>query len=970
MATAPPVLAPTTPEETRRRVQHPLDRLRGYIRSYVSLEGAAIVAIYLALWFWIGLVLDYGFFKAFDIDWVQELPREVRAGILIALLTGLLALVTLKVVLRVARDFRDAPLALVLERRFPSLLGDRLITAVELADPRLAQRYGYSQPMVELTIQQAAERVAQVPVRDAFNWDRLKHYGWVVLAVTLGIYFVVGAGYCLAEGPAIGTFVSRFNDVAVIWLERNILLSNTIWPRQAYLELVGFPESGDLKVGRNSPSAPVRVRALKWVIADETAAEGWRALTWADLSEELLGFPVPPLPRDWLQRQPFWTVDQVDLRYANDEARQSLDADSHQRLGAVLDRLHELAADPRMSRRLRELKIPGEVVVYYRGSTIRDDMTLSRGGDNEFSGTLSDLKESVRFTVRGLDYYTPWKTITVVPPPSVVSLSRDEDRPAYLYHRPPLGGTLEDLKGLKQRFRDLPVSLSGETSRIEVPWGTDLLLTGVTDKELKHVELRPRERRPGTPAAEVSAQVPLPAVQLAPDGHTFRARFANLSGILDFDIEFTDTDGVMSRRHVIIRATEDASPEVNVQVEVIRKTPQGFMVTPIALIPFSGGVRDDHGLDKVDYGYVWFPLESASVVSSKLALVAGAFHFVGPSLSGGPLLAPGYLRLLSKIADPGAEDRPPDFAPVGTFTRLVRERAQTDVTFDTLRRRLEQPVVASNLIRDVRLDPDSEGFDLQRVLPELRVSDDKTIQPRYRLRLWVTATDNNIETGPRSSPAKERFNFIVVSETELLAEVAKEEENLHVKLEEAVNRLKEGKIKLEQIAQELRAGVAEAQLRPLALRAQDVEDTIVKSMDLTREVFTDYSRILKELKANRVQAGMVTRVEDNICKPLDSALGLEFIRAEEAQRDFRRTLEARKPDEQVTQLADQRLEQLIDRLVAVLDQMGDLTTINKLIVTLRNLEEGQRNQSDLYKEIKKRLEDDLLKDLIDPKDKK
>ena len=40
----------------------------------------------------------------------------------------------------------------------------------------------------------------------------------------------------------------------------------------------------------------------------------------------------------------------------------------------------------------------------------------------------------------------------VVPPPSLVSLTRDEEQPAYLYQRPPAGGEPKDLRGLKQLF--------------------------------------------------------------------------------------------------------------------------------------------------------------------------------------------------------------------------------------------------------------------------------------------------------------------------------------------------------------------------------------------------------------------------------------------------------------------------------------------------------------------------------------
>ena len=82
-------MATVTPSVKRgdneQRVRHPLERLRGAIRTYVGLEGLAYFVIFLALWFWIGLLLDYGVFKAFSIDWVQEAPRSLRGVLLAAL---------------------------------------------------------------------------------------------------------------------------------------------------------------------------------------------------------------------------------------------------------------------------------------------------------------------------------------------------------------------------------------------------------------------------------------------------------------------------------------------------------------------------------------------------------------------------------------------------------------------------------------------------------------------------------------------------------------------------------------------------------------------------------------------------------------------------------------------------------------------------------------------------------------------
>src|SRR5438034_4141115 len=180
MATAPP--APTTASraEPAPGVMHPLERLRGTIRRYVTLEGLAVVGVYLALWFWIGLALDFGAFKAFRVDWVQELPRGVRGGLLFVLVLGLLAVVAVKVVRRLMVEFRPPALALVLERRFPQQLGDRLITAVELADLDRAAEQGHSRAMIQQTIRDAAKAVGTVPVNEVFDWQRLRVlWAWV-----------------------------------------------------------------------------------------------------------------------------------------------------------------------------------------------------------------------------------------------------------------------------------------------------------------------------------------------------------------------------------------------------------------------------------------------------------------------------------------------------------------------------------------------------------------------------------------------------------------------------------------------------------------------------------------------------------------------------------------------------------------------------------------------------------------------
>ena len=145
----------TTPHQTfnrvdaDRRVRHPLSTVRGYIRRYVLLEGIALTVLYLALVFWIGLFIDYWPWKLFSFDWLwtaDELSGSggtvlLRSVVLVAVLAGLVALIVFKVARRLFKEFSDSAVALLLEKRYPKQLGDRLITAVELADPALAAKW-------------------------------------------------------------------------------------------------------------------------------------------------------------------------------------------------------------------------------------------------------------------------------------------------------------------------------------------------------------------------------------------------------------------------------------------------------------------------------------------------------------------------------------------------------------------------------------------------------------------------------------------------------------------------------------------------------------------------------------------------------------------------------------------------------------------------------------------------------------
>jgi hypothetical protein len=121
---------------------------------------------------------------------------------------------------------------------------------------------------------------------------------------------------------------------------------------------------------------------------------------------------------------------------------------------------------------------------------------------------------------------------------------------------------------------------------------------------------------------------------------------------------------------------------------------------------------------------------------------------------------------------------------------------------------------------------------------------------------------------------------------------------------------------------------------------------------------------------------MIRKVRDNIVVPLETLTGLEgaFDQARQAQQDFRKSLEARQPDQPAAEAAKRALDQLIDRLQRVIDAMGDVTTVNKLITALRNIEEGQRKNLDLVRALKDRIEGELIDKALggpeNPKEKK
>lgn len=1086
---------------TDRRVRHPLQALRGHIRRYLLLEGLAVAVIYLSIGFWAGLALDYGLFCLFAVDWVQELQQltidpatgvpgtvdsVVRGSLVGLFLGGLLVLVTWKVLLRITREFSDAAVALVLERRFPQELGDRLITAVEMADPKLADKYGYSKTLIERTIEDAADRVERVAVTEVFNRTRLRVLGLWSALLTVGIYVLVGIGACVygaaVEGSASPVpFFWNFNDAAAIWTERNILLMNSYWPRHAYLEIVRFQDTpthpGEMRVGREEQRPDVQIRAVQWVVADRRSPDGWRALRWHDLprfvDKTLLdqvaipeswghwlvdlddldpAIPSGMLPLTWhgksvgevrqelanpaleatlkkanaaqavgtLLAWQSWTLDKIQLQEKRGDIRRALRADhpqAHKALEDVFAKVAELAESARYSRTLRKLVIPEMVRVYYRGTNTKSDRPHEIQPDNKYAIGLNDLKESVRFTVRGEDYYTPYKRITLVPPPSIDALTIDKEEPAYIYYR--IQGDQYPLKGRKQLFFEYPISVMGDASTIQVPFGTNMTLQARTDRPLKDAM---RLRAPAQ-ADDRGATVPKVPVELDADGRRFTISLPNVVKPYDFVVEFIDQDNVKGRRRLRIQPVDDRPPEIlDVELEVVLRKPQftsepgktplgagtdGFLITPDALLPFKGTLRDDYGLTKAVWAHeveqVTFELGAKTaklpppILKGRSDLLRGAlgatYFQMAPGTPSLEMFAPAYWLFMAQLFRT-------DEVPLEGFQRTLEGRSIDDLSLNALDQKIrehaqeqkrrhqaktsqvpsEKRAESRPLLKEHSLK-EEEGFDVKRYLPHLKSLDPrKQAQLHYLIKLSVEATDNNVETGPGIARNKAPFTFLVVSENELLGQIAIDEEKQRDRLDKAALKLRNAKTAMDEQVSKLSSAGTDYTL--FSLRVDDIRKTLLDAGSTAREVHNDYRRIFKELEVNRVKRTKTDDVRDKILLPLGEIVDPNhgnFTTTEAAVDKLYQGLDddlaLKRADEnravhlENARATAQQLERLLQRLNEVLIAMDEGVVESKLLETIVGIERDQRQVAERTRSIHNREVENLLDILTQPKKK-
>lgn len=970
---------PTAPD---RELTHPLDRLKRMIRVFVFLDVVLFVGLFLSLWFWLGVGADYGLFKGFGVDVAQQLTPVIRIGTTVVLALGLVALVVWRVTVLVNKRFTLTSLALVLEKRHPKLLGDRLITAIQMFDVEKARRAGYSVEMVQHTIKEARERMRQVNVAAVFNWGRLRlKLGLILLvwanALSAGlVLYAVGVGldqYDTARG------FKKTADVCGIFTERNLLFQPTPWPRRAHIEVIDFDDDGhpnELRVGKGAPTPPkITARAVKWVVEDDPRKnpDGWRAMTVGDL--KAFGVATPPGVEGDGQR-----VDDLERAGTLPEG------------DPTFAKLDAAAADLNNTRKLRKLDVPGVLKMRIDGtqSKSRNFLELIPDATGKFATEVANLTETVRFTVSAEDFVTARRQITLVLPPTLVDLYRDEFQPAYLHHAGPIlsdqeqllyAGGRDQVFALRGRLYRLPpkkISISSDKSVFSAPAGTEVYLTAEADKDLKLIEVRAVGPNPmtvpefhkaeakeetrddrGAIVADRFVDLPIarPAgaaesrLELDRDSATgLRVNEASFGGKklgvrrftlkldgkravrqldkpTEFQIDMTDTDNVKSTRTIAITAVDDAPPQVEVLVDpVIRRVGGAYLITPIARVPFlpDSKITDDVGLSAVRFEFKKTAEESPSVVALRaIAAASVTANSLAPTASWAMpatvLHSQTQFELLFGATipqtDASANVRLPGVdvdrfaADMKTLQRYTLEQLG-DVTVPRDGSDLAERLLADELNRqkvnaadmppadlarvraellakfkekafEARLDrgPQSvksiklsdmkgDAFDLQRFMPELLEKQLDAVQQRYKIELFITAKDVNVElTGKDGKPADPRtarnldpIRLMVVSEQDLLVEIGKDEEMQSQRMDDAMVKATGGKSKMDREFSLIRTLPALAgkekndQIQSTQVRVTDIGQDLGKVRELLTAMKTEYEKLYREMDVNRFAA--------------------------------------------------------------------------------------------------------------------
>jgi hypothetical protein len=144
-------------------------------------------------------------------------------------------------------------------------------------------------------------------------------------------------------------------------------------------------------------------------------------------------------------------------------------------------------------------------------------------------------------------------------------------------------------------------------------------------------------------------------------------------------------------------------------------------------------------------------------------------------------------------------------------------------------------------------------------------------------------------------------------------------------------------------------------LGAMSARTDQIQEMLEKAQNTTREVHTDYARVLREMKANQISERFLDRVEKTIVDPLKRIDG-NFEETRDAVGNFRNSLDSKEiePSRKAGGTAKEQMLALTRAMEKILASMQKMTDLNALIKIIAEIEKSEGVQ---YETIKKIYED-------------
>ena len=153
----------------------------------------------------------------------------------------------------------------------------------------------------------------------------------------------------------------------------------------------------------------------------------------------------------------------------------------------------------------------------------------------------------------------------------------------------------------------------------------------------------------------------------------------------------------------------------------------------------------------------------------------------------------------------------------------------------------------------------------------------------------------------------------------------------------------------------------------MSVRAESLEQTLDSAQGAAREVLMKYKAIFQELKGNQVEGKKLTTVSKYILGPLEEIDTFEFDDAKKKIQDLRKELdskdnfgEAVSRSKEAGRKARDQMQVLIDKVRGVMENMTKEIQLNKVVESLRKIEQDEEKQFQLIKQLHDDMERQLL----------